>query len=203
MDPGAGRVTWEVSADQGKTWAALPADRKFNLPAVEQARTLVLRVTLAQGPDRATPLVRNVRLVVGVPVSAPDLDPVAGRFAFAPPRVELVPATWNGARFRDGAWSLARAIQPAGDGRLWMDAVDADVLDICPGARSWIESVEGSASGKALRQGMWNRNFLSFDLDVPRPGPYGLWLRVRLARDRINPDYHPSVVVQVDHARAR
>ena len=196
VDPGGGRAAWAVSADSGTTWQGVPPGGRVGVAA--HARVLRFRCTLTESPAGTTPFVRRAALVVSRAPSPPQLAPIRAPFAFQTKGLPLVPATWKGLRWRDGAWTLARTLRPDSAGRIWMDVADADALDLVPACRSWLGKVAGSRAGTALRQGMWNRNLIGFDLHVPKPGTYDTWLRVRLADVTIHPKYHPSVMTQVD-----
>ena len=79
-----------------------------------------------------------------------------------------------------------------------MDAAKADFMDLLPSSRSWIADVPGSVSGKALRQGMMNRNVIAFDVNVPKKDTYRPWFRVQLARNKFAQSFHPTVTYQFD-----
>lgn len=170
---GSGKAELFYSVDGGENF--IPADGK-KLPA---GRTIQLQIKVT--PDNGSyPQLPPVTATTIRRINDNSLDPAVKTLVKKISAVDLIGESWNGMRFKNGFWHLANTITPDRNNVLWMDAVDTDNLVIAPKNRSWFREDAGAYHGKALYQGLLNRNILSYDCTIRESGEYRPWFRVKL-----------------------
>ncbi len=202
VEPANGHVAARFSADGGQTWTALPEDGSLT---AEGAR-LRFQLILMSAAARASPTVHGLSLEIQKPGDTVRLDDATRARLWRDSSLELVPAHWTGLRPGPSGWALARPAQPDETGTIWLDAVQADQLILAPKQESWVVDDPDAVTGRAVYQGVLNRNLISFDVSIPAAQLYTPWFRVRLARPNLErtgdlgdrSPYFPSVTYQFD-----
>ena len=183
--PEGGKVEAAVSSDEGKNWRNIPPDASLSSLDIRDNSNLMFRFKLFLSSDKKSPSVFNIGLLTACP---PTMNRVAENSRSKLKiinSIDLIPSTWKGVRPNDNGWALMSASVPDASGVVWLDAVKADHLLLSPKQQSWIMEDKDAFSGKAVYQGVLNRNLLSFDFYSPAKTKYRPWFRVKLHGESI------------------
>ncbi len=202
-----GGISMEYSADKGKTWHGIPENGIFPKPLNSQTPNLLFSITLSESSSKSSPTVYDISAVIAAKGGKASRT-IPGKMVWQGGDIGLVPTDWKGLRYSNGMWNLVKASMPDNNGTVWLDSSNADNLIIAPKENSWIMEQQDACAGKALYQGIFNRNLISFDFYVPGKSKYCVWFRVKLFRKGIalrapempecSMRYKPDVVYQFD-----
>ncbi len=172
-----GSATALVSSDGGKSFRELPTHSGLE---AQSGETLLFKLRFHPSADGKTPSLSNVSVLTEKNFDEKDLSVNVRELLRPVGEIELIPCQWSGLRRKNSTWHLSDAVFPDADQVLWFDAIHADNLILSPSDTSWILEDAGAFHGKAVYQGVLNRNLASFDFFLPENGVYRLWFRVRL-----------------------
>lgn len=172
-----GNVTAMVSTDAGKSFRELSPNSGIKAHSGER---LFFKLRFHPSADGKTPSLSNVSVLTEKSFYVKDLSADVQKLLQPVGKIELIPCQWSGLRRKNSTWNLSKAVIPDTDKVLWFDAIHADNLILSPSDTSWIMEDTGAYHGKAVYQGVLNRNLASFDFFLPENGVYRPWFRVKL-----------------------
>lgn len=172
-----GNVTAMISTDAGKSFRELSSNSGIKAHSGER---LFFKLRFHPSAGGKTPSLYNLSIITEKSFDVKYLSADVQKRLQPVEKIELIPCQWSGLRKKTSTWNLSKAVIPDADNVLWFDAIHADNLILSPSDTSWIMENAEAFHGKAVYQGVLNRNLASFDFFLPENGIYRPWFRVKL-----------------------